>query len=52
MQTNYVEGNDTLVVLVTGNEENQDLVHAFSYSFVSKMIPSFIFLLLLCFDPL
>jgi Predicted hydrolase of the alpha/beta superfamily len=34
MQTNYVEGNDTLVVLVTGNEENQDLVHAFPYSFL------------------
>ncbi len=34
MQTKYVEGNDTLVVLITGNEENQDLIEALPYSFL------------------
>ena len=34
MQTKYVDGNDTLVVLITGNEENQDLIEALPYSFL------------------
>ena len=34
MQTKYVDGNDTLVVLITGNEENKDLIEALPYSFL------------------
>lgn len=34
MQTKYVERNNTLVVLITGNEENHDLIEALPYSFL------------------
>ena len=34
MQTNYTAGNDTLAVIITGNDENRDLIEALPYSFL------------------